>query len=135
MRKIIKIFALAITIVYLFTGSAKALNYYDLYFQKTDDKIIKGSYEELNTNLNYETIYNVNLNKDEQDAINYEIKTNIFKGININNKDIESKYNEGYVKVRPIYREIKGDIIKDYKTWNDKKEIVIKMPIDIEFIK
>ncbi|GAA0090083.1 hypothetical protein UT300009_01090 [Paraclostridium bifermentans] len=135
MRKIINIFALTITIVYLFTGNVKALNYYDLYFEKTDDKIIKGSYVELNTNLNYETVYNVNLNKDEQDAINYVIKTNTSKGININKKDIENKYKEGYVKVRPVYREIKGDIIKDYKTWNDKKEIVIKMPIDIEFIK
>lgn len=135
MRKIIKIFALVITIMSIFTVSVKSLNYYDLYFEKTSDNIIKGSYEELNENLSYKTIYNACLNKDEQDAINHAIKTNIFKGININKKDIEGKFNNEYVKVRPVYREIKGEIIKDYKTWNDKKEIVIKMPINVEFIK
>ncbi|GAA0712686.1 hypothetical protein GCM10008904_26100 [Paraclostridium ghonii] len=135
MRKIIKIFALVITIVSVFTLSVKSLNYYDLYFEKTNDNIIKGSYEELNKNLSYETIYNVDLNKDEQDAINYAIKTNIFKGININKKDIQDKFNNECVKVRPVYREIKGEIIKDYKTWNDKKEIIIKIPINVEFIR
>lgn len=135
MRKIIKIFALVITIMSIFTVSVKSFNYYDLYFEKTSDNIIKGSYEELNKNLSYKTIYNACLNKDEQDAINHAIKTNIFKGININKKDIEGKFKNEYVKVRPVYREIKGEIIKDYKTWNDKKEIVIKMPINVEFIK
>lgn len=135
MRKIIKIFALVITTMSIFTVSVKSLNYYDLYFEKTSENIIKGSYEELNKNLSYKTIYNVNLNKDEQDTINHAIKTSIFKDININKKDIEGKFNNEYVKVRPVYREIKGEIIKDYKTWNNKKEIVIKIPIDVEFIK
>ncbi|MFR9070993.1 MAG: hypothetical protein ACLVIU_11585, partial [Paraclostridium sp.] len=46
----------------------------------------------------------------------------------------EDVLNKSKTKVRPVYKKIKGNIIKDYKIWNQRKQIIIQVPIDIEFI-
>ncbi|MEG2984587.1 MAG: hypothetical protein RR835_07795, partial [Peptostreptococcaceae bacterium] len=103
--------------------------YYDLYFEKTSDTIVKGELESLQNGITYKTIYNLNLSKDEIDAINHCVEINFREYKKIN----EEKINEN-VRIRPVYRKIEGNIVKDYKSWNQKKKIIIKVPIDIDYI-
>ena len=134
MFKALKIFMISIIFVGMYSINISSLNYYDLYFEKTSDTIIRGSYESLHNNIKYEIDYNLDLSKDELDSINHAIKLNLNSYKKISKENINNNAENKKVKVRPVYREIRGNIVKDYKSWNEKKEIIIKIPIDIEYV-
>ncbi|MGL5754868.1 MAG: hypothetical protein ACRCYC_06040 [Paraclostridium sp.] len=129
MFKFIKICLISLIIFFISSVNINSFNYYDLYFEKTSDTIVKGELESLQNGITYKTIYNLNLSKDEIDAINHCVKINFREYKKIN----EEKINEN-VRIRPVYRKIEGNIVKDYKSWNQKKKIIIKVPIDIDYI-
>ncbi|MEG2786183.1 MAG: hypothetical protein RR942_00075 [Romboutsia sp.] len=129
MFKFIKICLISLIIFFISSVNINSFNYYDLYFEKTSDTIVKGELESLQNGITYKTIYNLNLSKDEIDAINHCVEINFREYKKIN----EEKINEN-VRIRPVYRKIEGNIVKDYKSWNQKKKIIIKVPIDIDYI-
>lgn len=129
MFKFIKICLISLIIFFISSVNINSFNYYDLYFEKTSDTIVKGELEYLQNGITYKTIYNLNLSKDEIDAINHCVEINFREYKKIN----EEKINEN-VRIRPVYRKIEGNIVKDYKSWNQKKKIIIKVPIDIDYI-
>ena len=131
MFKFIKIFIVSIVIIVIFSININSLDYYDLYFEKISENIVKGNYETLHDNIKYKTNYNLVLSKDEIDLINYNVKINLNGYKKVSEEDALNKSN---TKVRPVYKKIKGNIIKDYKIWNQRKQIIIQVPIDIEFI-
>lgn len=127
----------------------EALPYYDLKFEKISENIVKGEFEKSDENIiitenkemtllldkKYKAIVDIDINKDEEDAISYTLGSNWNEEIRINKEEevrINTK-NESYIMVRPVYKEIKGEIIKDYKSWENKKEITIKIPVDMEY--
>jgi hypothetical protein len=134
MFKALKIFTISITVVGMYSMNIGSLNYYDLYFEKTSDTITRGSYERLHNDVKYEIDYNLDLSKDELDSINHAIKLNLDSYKKISKENINNNVENKNIKVRPVYREIRGNVVKDYKSWNKKKEIIIKIPIDIEFV-
>ncbi len=131
MFKFIKIFIVSMVIIVIFSININSLDYYDLYFEKISENIVKGNYETLHDNIKYKTNYNLVLSKDEIDLINYNVKINLNGYKKVSEEDA---LNKSKTKVRPVYKKIKGNIIKDYKIWNQKKQIIIQVPIDIEFI-
>ncbi|SCI90061.1 Uncharacterised protein [uncultured Clostridium sp.] len=131
MFKFIKIFIVSMVIIVIFSININSLDYYDLYFVKISENIVKGNYETLHDNIKYKTNYNLVLSKDEIDLINYNVKINLNGYKKVSEEDA---LNKSKTKVRPVYKKIKGNIIKDYKIWNQKKQIIIQVPIDIEFI-
>lgn len=133
MFKFIKVCLISLTIFFISSININSFNYYDLYFEKASDTIVKGELETLQNNITYKTICDLNLSKDEIDAINHCVKVdfNAYKKIN-DEKLNEIKYER--VKIRPVYRSIEGYLVKDYKTWSKKKKISIKIPIDIDYI-
>lgn len=131
MFKFIKIFIVSMVIIVIFSININSLDYYDLYFEKISENIVKGNYETLHDNIKYKTNYNLVLSKDEIDLINYNVKINLNGYKKVSEKDA---LNKSKTKVRPVYKKIKGNIIKDYKIWNQRKQIIIQVPIDIEFI-
>ncbi|MBC8630319.1 hypothetical protein H8697_01170 [[Eubacterium] tenue] len=131
MFKFIKIFIVSMVIIVIFSININSLDYYDLYFEKISENIVKGNYETLHDNIKYKTNYNLVLSKDEIDLINYNVKINLNGHKKVSEEDA---LNKSKTKVRPVYKKIKGNIIKDYKIWNQRKQIIIQVPIDIEFI-
>ena len=131
MFKFIKIFIVSMVIIVIFSININSLDYYDLYFEKISENIVKGNYETLHDNIKYKTNYNLVLSKDEIDLINYNVKINLNGYKKVSKEDV---LNKSKTKVRPVYKKIKGNIIKDYKIWNQRKQIIIQVPIDIEFI-
>lgn len=131
MFKFIKIFIVSMVIIVIFSININSLDYYDLYFEKISENIVKGNYETLHDNIKYKTNYNLVLSKDEIDLINYNVKINLNEHKKVSEEDA---LNKSKTKVRPVYKKIKGNIIKDYKIWNQRKQIIIQVPIDIEFI-
>ncbi|MBC6002846.1 hypothetical protein ACQQ2T_05910 [Paraclostridium tenue] len=131
MFKFIKIFIVSMVIIVIFSININSLDYYDLYFEKISENIVKGNYETLHDNIKYKTNYNLVLSKDEIDLINYNVKINLNGYKKVSEEDA---LNKSKTKVRPVYKKIKGNIIKDYKIWNQRKQIIIQVPIDIEFI-
>ncbi|MDU1538429.1 MAG: hypothetical protein E6902_02305 [Paeniclostridium sordellii] len=131
MFKFIKIFIVSMVIIVIFSININSLDYYDLYFEKISENIVKGNYETLHDNIKYKTNYNLVLSKDEIDLINYNVKINLNVYKKVSKEDV---LNKSKTKVRPVYKKIKGNIVKDYKIWNQKKQIIIQVPIDIEFI-
>lgn len=131
MFKFIKIFIVSMVIIVIFSININSLDYYDLYFEKISENIVKGNYETLHDNIKYKTNYNLVLSKDEIDLINYNVKINLNGYKKVSEEDA---LNKSKTKVRPVYKKIKGNIVKDYKIWNQKKQIIIQVPIDIEFI-
>lgn len=131
MFKFIKIFIVSMVIIVIFSININSLDYYDLYFEKISENIVKGNYETLHDNIKYKTNYNLVLSKDEIDLINYNVKINLNEHKKVSEEDA---LNKSKTKVRPVYKKIKGNIVKDYKIWNQKKQIIIQVPIDIEFI-
>lgn len=131
------------------TCIAEALPYYDLKFKKVSENIVKGEFEKIGDDIvitedtditmildkKYRPVIDISINKDEEDAISYllgpkwneEIKISKKEEISINNNE------NTYVMVRPVYKEIKGELIKDYKSWANKKEVTIKVPVDMEY--
>ncbi|MGL4911213.1 MAG: hypothetical protein ACRC3Y_02150 [Romboutsia sp.] len=127
----------------------EALPYYDLKFEMMSENIVKGEFEKIGDDIivtenkemtlildrAYKPIIDIDINKDEEDAIGYSL------GAKWNEEAIISKEeevrlntnNDSYIMVRPVYKEIKGVIIKDYKSWENKKEITIKIPVDMEY--
>ena len=126
-----------------------ALPYYDLKFEETSSKIVKGEYEKLGENISldkdtkmtinikksYEPKVSIELNKDEEDAISQVYGSGWRKQVVINKKeDINVKGNLGvYVQLRPVYKEINGYLLQDYNSWNKKKKVKILIPIDAEY--
>lgn len=131
MFKFIKIFIVSMVIIVIFSININSLDYYDLYFEKISENIVKGNYDTLHDNIKYKTNYNLVLSKDEIDLINYNVKINLNGYKKVSEEDA---LNKSKTKVRPVYKKIKGNIVKDYKIWNQKKQIIIQVPIDIEFI-
>lgn len=131
MFKFIKIFIVSMVIIVIFSININSLDYYDLYFEKISENIVKGNYETLHDNIKYKTNYNLVLSKDEIVLINYNVKINLNGYKKVSEEDA---LNKSKTKVRPVYKKIKGNIVKDYKIWNQKKQIIIQVPIDIEFI-
>lgn len=126
-----------------------ALPYYDLKFEKISENIVKGEFEKIGDDIivtenkertlildkKYKPIIDIDINKDEEDAISYSLGAKWNEEIRIS-KEEEVRINtsnDSYIMVRPVYKEIKGAIIKDYKSWENKKEITIKIPVDIEY--
>ncbi|MBQ1793891.1 MAG: hypothetical protein II006_04530, partial [Peptostreptococcaceae bacterium] len=48
------------------------------------------------------------------------------------NKEV-NKNNIKYTKQCIVYKEIKGKLIKSYENWYKEKEIIIKIPMTIEY--
>lgn len=119
MFKFIKIFIVSIVIIVIFSININSLDYYDLYFEKTSENIVKWNYETLHDNIKYKTNYNLVLSKDEIDLINYNVKINLNGYKKVSKEDV---LNKSKTKVRPVYKKIKGNIVKDYKIWNQKNK-------------
>lgn len=153
MKKNIKKFMTLICTMAIIIGFSvydiHALPYYDLRFEETSSKIVKGEYEKLGEHINldkdtemtmnikksYEPMVSIELNKDEEDAISQVFGSKWREKVVINKKeDINVKGNlDTYVQVRPVYKEIKGYLVQDYNSWNKKKEVKIRIPIDVEY--
>lgn len=127
----------------------EALPYYDLKFEKISENIVKGEFQKTGDDIivtenkevtlildkRYKPIIDIDINKDEEDAISYILGAKWNDEARIS-KEEEVKFNnnnDSYIMVRPVYKEIKGVIIKDYKSWENKKEITIKIPVDMEY--
>lgn len=151
MNKFKSIFTLLLTLCFILSNAyvSSALDYYDLKFEKKSETIVKGEFEKMGDdilltddtemtlilNKKYKPVIDITLNKDEEDAISYslgskwneEIKINKEEDINLNGN------NDTYVMVRPVYKEITGTLVKNYISWESKKEISIKIPVDMEY--
>lgn len=117
------------------TFKSEAMNYYDLYFKKENEFVIKGEYETIENSTDIKEKYlstvNIHICKDEEDAISHVIGSDWKKAKNLK---VESDNNENkYEQKRIVYKEIYGKIIKDYSTWKQEKDIIIKIPISIEY--
>ncbi|MGL5329380.1 MAG: hypothetical protein ACRDD7_08930 [Peptostreptococcaceae bacterium] len=153
MKKYTSGLIIPITIAIVMIGFMKfevsALPYYDLKFEQVSSKIVKGEYENLEgiINLNkttkvpmiisksYEPIVSVDINKDEIDAIGQVLGSGWNECVLINKEEeieIKKKKNT-YIQVRPLYKEIKGNLLQDYTSWSKSKEITILIPIDVEY--
>ncbi|MGL4912464.1 MAG: hypothetical protein ACRC3Y_08530 [Romboutsia sp.] len=148
LNNIIKVM-LILTIIISFKGyDVYALPYYDLKFEETSRDISKGEYEILGEDVSlskdtemtmkikksYEPKVSIELNKEEEDAISQVLGKEWKDIVTINKEDIKIKRKkETYIKVRPVYKEVKGYLVQDYHSWNKKKEITILLPIDVEY--
>ena len=126
-----------------------ALPYYDLKFEKISEDLVRGEYEKLGEEIklqedteitmlikkSYNIDINATLTKDEEDAIGQIFGTTWNQKIEITKEeDIKIQGNANtYIEVRPVYKEIKGYLVQDYNSWSKKKEIIIKIPIDVEY--
>lgn len=132
MKKLIVIafIVCSITLVY-FTNKSYSINYYDLKFIKTNETTVSGRYEDIDYNKKYyNSLTSTNINKDEEDAISYAIG-NEWKTSKPMNK--QSENNRVYSKQRIIYKQIQGKLVKSYENWSKEKEIIIKIPIEIDY--
>lgn len=151
-RRILKFFIVMFIFLSLISHSTYniyAFPYYDLKFEKASESIVKGEYERLGDDIKLDEdtemtmiidkYYNYTLdkeiNKDEEDAISQVIGSNWMEPVNINKEeDIKIDKNTiTYIQVRPIYKEIKGTLVRDYQSWNKMKYITIRIPIDLEY--
>lgn len=151
MNKFKSIFTLLLSLCFILSNTyiSSALDYYDLKFEKKSENIVKGEFEKIGDeilltddtemtiilNKKYKPIINITLNKDEEDAISYSLGTKWNEEIKINKEeDINlNESNDTYIMVRPVYKEITGILVKDYISWESKKEISIKIPVDMEY--
>lgn len=151
MNKFKFIFTLLLSLCFILSNTyiSSALDYYDLKFEKKSENIVKGEFEKIGDdilltddtemtiilNKKYKPIINITLNKDEEDAISYSLGTKWNEEIKINKEeDINlNGSNDTYIMVRPVYKEITGILVKDYISWESKKEISIKIPVDMEY--
>ncbi|MGL5316423.1 MAG: hypothetical protein ACRC92_24415 [Peptostreptococcaceae bacterium] len=138
-----------ISIISLNCNDVSALPYYDLRFEKISEDLVRGEYERIGEEIKLQEdtditmlikkIYNIDVNaslsKDEEDAIGQVFGTKWNQKIEITKEeDIKIKGNiSTYVEVRPVYKEIRGYIVQDFNSWSKKKEIRIKIPIDVEY--
>lgn len=137
-KKLVKI-TMTLVIILLFSNYSYAMPYYDLRFEEIETKVIKGEYENLIEVMNldydsnkltlmnktYKTKTTKTLTKDEEDAITQVLNQNwrkevIFKGTK-------------YVKLRPVYKEVKGYLVKDYDSFERKEELKILIPLELEY--
>lgn len=132
MKKTIFMILIAISITWGYsTLKVHSLNYYDLYFEKCNEVITKGEYKNIDIDKSlYPTIINIYISKDEEDAISHVIGNEWIEDSVINNKVDE---NNLYSKQRIIYKEIQGQIVKRYSGWEKSEQIIIKIPIGIEY--
>ncbi|HSQ88411.1 hypothetical protein [Romboutsia sp.] len=149
LKKFMTLICTMIIIIGFSIHEIHALPYYDLKFEETSSKIVKGEYEKLGENISldkdtkmtinikksYEPKVSIELNKDEEDAISQVYGSGWRKQVVINKKeDINVKGNLGvYVQLRPVYKEINGYLLQDYNSWNKKKKVKILIPIDAEY--
>lgn len=152
MKKVVKIIVsifILFSIFNMYNRYISALNYYDLRFEKISEGFTKGKYEVFGNEIklqedteitmlikkSYAIDVNSELTKDEEDAISYVFGTKWNQKIEITKEeDIKIQGNTNtYIQVRPIYKEIRGYLIQDYHSWSKKKEVIIKIPVDIEY--
>lgn len=129
-----KCMILMITTIFicLTTLNSNSINYYDLYFKKDKEIIVSGEYEKIETDkLYYPTIVNIYISKDEEDAISHIIG-NEWKEDKLIKHKTETNKNK-YNKQCVVYKEIHGRIIKKYEQWEKSEDIVIKIPMSIEY--
>ena len=133
MNKLITLIMTILMVILInFNYKSYCIDYYDLYFQKENENIIVSEYEDVNYNKkHYKTIVNTTISKDEEDAISYIIGRHWIDNKLIN-KEV-NKNNIKYTKQCIVYKEIKGKLIKSYENWYKEKEIIIKIPIIIEY--
>lgn len=147
-----KIIPLIITLIFVsgcIYSKVDALPYYDLKFEEISRNIVNGEFEKIGDDLSlqkgskmtmdikksYNPIVNIDLNKDEEDAISQVLGSKWKEAVQIDKKEeikIRKKKNT-YLQVRPVYKEIKGILVQDYQSWNKKKELTILIPIDVEY--
>jgi len=151
-RKIIKSIFFVFILITTFNISNTCINalpYYDLRFEKISEDLIKGEYEVIGDEIKlqedteittvikkaYNIDVNASLSKEEEDAISQIFGTKWNQEIEISKEeDIKVEGNvDTYIEVRPIYKEIRGYLIQDYNSWSKKKEVIIKIPVDIEY--
>lgn len=146
--KIIKVILILTVIISFRIYEVYAIPYYDLKFEEISRNVFKGEYEMLDEDLNleinteitmkinklYDPKVSIELNKDEEDAISQVLGKEWKKSVLINKEDIKMKRKKDtYIKLRPIYTQIKGNLVQDYNSWNKKKEITILLPVDLEY--
>ncbi len=147
--KIIFTIFILVGILNMYNKYINALPYYDLRFEKISEDLTKGEYEVLGDEIklqedseitmlikkSYNIDVNSSLTKDEEDAIGQIFGTKWNQKIDISKEeDIKIQGNVStYIEVRPIYKEIRGYLIQDYNSWSKKKEVIIKIPVDIEY--
>lgn len=148
-KRILVLTFIFIGILGLKTTKVDAVPYYDIRFEKISERQVKGEYEILGEKINlkedayitmliqksYNTNVNISMTKDEEDAISQIYGSKWNQATEISKEEgIDIKGNvDNYVQVRPVYKEIKGYLVKDYNSWNKKKEITILIPIDVEY--
>ena len=149
LNKVIKLTLMLAIIIGFRAQESYAIPYYDLKFEEISRDISKGEYEKLgedvslnkNTEMtmkikkSYEPKVSIELNKDEEDAISQVLGKGWKDTVTINKEeDIKIKRKKDtYIRVRPVYKEIKGFLVQDYHSWNKKKAITILIPIDLEY--
>lgn len=127
--KILKVCIIILLVIVVHTNIVKTYNYYDLFFEKTSESVIKEKSIDINTEDKIKIMYNQNLSKDEMDTINYHIKD--YLSLNkILNKNLKQYDNKEEVII--TYVNIKGILIKDYKSWCKSENVNILIPINIE---
>lgn len=138
-----------VTIFSLYKNNINALSYYDLKFEKISESLVKGEYEKLGDEIklhedtditmvikkSYNIDVNASLTKDEEDAVAQIFGTKWNQKIEISKQeDIKIKGDVStYIEVRPVYKEIRGYLVQDYNSWSKKKEIIIRIPVDVEY--
>lgn len=148
-NKIMKLVLAIIIVNIAIVSKINALPYYDLRFEEVSTKTVKGEFEYLDGSIklkkdtqipikitkSYEPQIDKELNKDEEDAISQCLGGDWRNWVVINKEEqVDIKKDKiTYLQVRPIYKEIKGNLVKDYSSWDKSEEITILMPIDVEY--
>lgn len=127
--KILKVCIITVIILATYTNIIKSYTYYDLFFEKSSEIIVKEEYKNINIKDSIKIKYDQNLSKDEIDIINYNIKNYLDINKMLNSNVLE---NENQEEVIITYININGRLIKDYKTWSKSKNVNIMVPINIE---
>ncbi|MGL5346536.1 MAG: hypothetical protein ACRDA3_04240 [Peptostreptococcaceae bacterium] len=149
-NKIILFISVLLSFLILTSFFINALPYYDLKFEKISEDLVRGNYEKVGESINlkedteitmlikkaYDIDINATLTKEEEDAISQVFGAKLNQKIEITKEEdikIEGNVNT-YIEIRPVYKEIRGYLVQDYNSWNKKKEVTIKIPIDVEHV-
>lgn len=142
MKKRLNFIILITSIVFIgcITFKSEAIDYYDLYFKKESENIVKCKPENIKDNKvivnTYPIIVNEHICKDEEDAIGHVLGSgwNLDKKLKLENSKNNLESDGNIKEISLVYKEIKGVLVKDYSNWKSEKKVTIKIPISIECI-